>query len=90
MLAGYIRRKRMTIGTAVEIAEKAETFLGHREYTVPTVKILELVNSSTCSAYDCEFVALAEDLQVPLATSDVRIVKCFPKTAKFVGDFPVA
>ena len=46
-----------------------------------------LVNSrrpsrdSTSSAYDCEFVALANHLSAPLITSDSRLLRNFPDRA---------
>jgi len=39
------------------------------------------VTFSTCSANDCEFVAIAWDLQIPLITVDQQILKDFPDTA---------
>jgi hypothetical protein len=45
--------------------------------------------SSKCSAYDCEFVALAQDLSVPLVTSDQKILTAFPETAVSPDDFLV-
>jgi predicted nucleic acid-binding protein len=40
--------------------------------------VLELVRDSDCSAYDCEFIALAEKLDVKLVTMDTKILKAFP------------
>lgn len=88
VLAGYIRRKNMSFDTAVQIVEEAETLLGNHEYAVASFKVLELVERSNCSAYDCEFVALAQDLDVPLLTTDNKLLKSFPTTAlplKFVS-----
>lgn len=36
---------------------------------------------SGCSPYDCEFVALAQDLEVPLVTNDLQIHKAFQTIA---------
>lgn len=46
-----------------------------------TERVLELALVSGCSAYDCEFVAIAEELGVPLLTWDKQVVKAFPKAA---------
>jgi len=51
------------------------------EYEVASFQVMELVASSECSAYDCEFVALAEDLGIPLVTVDKIILKEFPQIA---------
>jgi len=44
--------------------------------------VLDLVASSTCTAYDCEFVALARELAVPLVTTDKQILRDFPAIAR--------
>jgi predicted nucleic acid-binding protein len=43
---------------------------------------MQLVNSSSCSAYDCEFVALAQYLDIPLITEDKKILRDFPSATK--------
>jgi len=43
--------------------------------------VLRLVASSTCSAYECEFVALADQLSVPLVTLDRAVLREFPVVA---------
>jgi hypothetical protein len=57
------------------------------EYQPVSLKILHLVNESTCSAYDCEFVALASELDIPLVTVDKQIRKQFPNTAISLDEF---
>ena len=51
------------------------------EFEVPSQDILQLVNESPRSAYDCEFVALAKHFNTKLVTSDKNIIKSFPAIA---------
>lgn len=51
------------------------------EFDVQSREVMELVRDSECSAYDCEFVALAERLGVKLVTMDKKVLKAFPKRA---------
>jgi hypothetical protein len=51
---------------------------------VSTPKVLGLASRPGCSAYDCEFVALAMDLEVPLVTCDRKLAKAFPTVARLL------
>jgi predicted nucleic acid-binding protein len=82
VLAGMIRRGRLDARGARRIAAAAEAFLRRGEYTVESDRVIELVARSRCSAYDCEFVALAEDLGVPLVTDDRLLLESFPEVAR--------
>ena len=81
VLALYMRQRGMTVEQAIQIIDKADELLQGREYALASRTILELVAQSACSAYDCEFVALAQDLDVLLLTDDRRILSEFPKRA---------
>ena len=81
VLALYLRKKLITLSEALVIQEEAEALMLDREFTVPSVSILSLTNISTCSAYDCEFVALARQLSVKLVTEDKKILAEFPDVA---------
>ncbi len=87
VLAGYLRRNLLTLDVAVHLMDEAESQMRGREYSVSSVKVLNLVQKSQCSAYDCEFVALAEDLLVPLVTTDKNILSEFPKIAVALEKF---
>ncbi len=52
------------------------------EREVDSQQVLELVQNSDCSAYDCEFAALALRLGVPLVTMDKKLLKAFPGVAE--------
>ncbi len=81
VLAGCLRRGALTLDTALQIADEAEAQMQGREFSVPSAQVLARVQDSDCSAYDCEFVVLAEELGVPLLTSDARILRAFPTVA---------
>jgi predicted nucleic acid-binding protein len=82
-----MRKKGLTVEQAVRIIDKADELLQGREYTLSSRTILELVAQSSCSAYDCEFVALAQDLDVQLVTDDRRILNEFPQLAISLASF---
>jgi len=86
-LSKYILFGGMTLNTALLALRSAEEVVAGREYQVSSEQVLELVVQSKCSAYDCEFVALAQDLGVPLVTTDKQILKAFPKTAVSMEKF---
>jgi predicted nucleic acid-binding protein len=81
ILAGYMRRKTLTFDTARDLQMEAESLLAGAEHEVDSRLVLELVRDSDCSAYDCEFVALAMSLRVKLVTEDKKLLRAFPKHA---------
>lgn len=81
VLALYLRRKLLSYDAALELFQQAEEYVRGREYAVETPRVLDLVNQSNCSSYDCEFVSLAMDLNVPLVTSDGKVLAAFPNVA---------
>ncbi len=81
VLALYVRQQLLGLEQACRFMELGEVLMEGREYTLPSVPILELAESSGCAAYDCEFVALAKRSGVPLVTSDHRLLDAFPEVA---------
>lgn len=81
ILAGYMRRKMLTFEEARSIQAEVESLLAGSEHEVASQRVLELVRDSDCSAYDCEFVALAMHLGVKLVTMDSKLLKAFPGQA---------
>lgn len=81
ILAGYMRRRLVTFDQARELQAEAESLLSGAEYEVDSRRVLELVRDSDCTAYDCEFAALAVMLGVKLVTMDAKLLKAFPAHA---------
>jgi predicted nucleic acid-binding protein len=80
-LIGLVRAHALQLDDALAMIDEAERWLTGREYSVLSRQVLTLASRSGCSAYDCEFVALAQDLEVPLVTTDRQILKAFPTIA---------
>jgi predicted nucleic acid-binding protein len=87
VLTGYLRRGFLGLRVAEQIAAEAESQLGAHEYSVPSTEVLRRAAGSGCSAYDCEYVVLAEELAVPLVTTDREILAAFPRTAVALAKF---
>ena len=81
ILAGYLRRKALTLDEARSVQAEAEGLMAGNEHDVDSGLVLELVRDSDCSAYDCEYVALAMRLGLKLVTMDAKLLKAFPKHA---------
>ena len=81
ILTGYLRRKSLTYRQATGIQSEAESFMRGAEYEVDSNAVLALVRDSKCSAYDCEFVALAMKLNAGLVTMDRALLSAFPDYA---------
>jgi predicted nucleic acid-binding protein len=78
-LTGLVRRQALAVEDATRIAHEAERLMAGREYSVVSHDVLQLAAGSRCSAYDCEFVSLAQELAVPLITSDRALLRAFPR-----------
>jgi predicted nucleic acid-binding protein len=81
VLAVAVKRRTLNLERAVQMARGAEDQFKEREFPVDAAHVLMLAATSGCSTYDCEFVALARDLGVPLVTNDREVLKAFPAVA---------
>jgi len=79
VLAFYIRSKNLALKNAIKIMNEASNLLLDNEYDVTSMEVLSLAELSGCSAYDCEYVALAKDRGVLLLTCDKKVLKTFPQ-----------
>jgi predicted nucleic acid-binding protein len=87
VLALYLRKSLITLEEAINLQAGAEALLQDKEYEVGARDVLTLVDQSSCSAYDCEFVALARSFDIKLVTLDRKVIDAFPDTAVSLGDF---
>ncbi len=87
VLALYLRKRWLTLRESQEIMAAATSMMDGLEYEADSSDVLQLVTRSKCSAYDCEFVALARELRVPLVTADKQILRDFPELAISLTSF---
>jgi len=87
VLAACLRKGIVNLEAAIEIAGEAELLMEGGEYSVSSLDVLKLAAQSRCSAYDCEFVALARELSIPLVTTDKQILSDFPDTSVSLEEF---
>ena len=87
VLSQYIKKDLLTLEDAVEIMESASALMENNEFDVASRQVLELVEASNLSTYDCEFVALAKDLGIKLVTADNQISSQFPGYAIAFQDY---
>jgi len=82
-----MRKNIIKLEDAQRIMNSALELLRGREYEVSSYEVLSLASESECSAYDCEFIAVANELKVSLLTSDKQLLKKFPAVTISLSDF---
>lgn len=87
VLAGLVRRKQIDPPGALAYWNEADSLVAVPDDLTESVEILRLAQISGCTAYDCEFVALAQKLGILLVTADSQVLKAFPGTALSPQDF---
>jgi len=87
VLSQYLRRDLLKLDEVLIIIQQAEKLMHDNEYEISSAHVMQLVNSSNCTSYDCEFVALAQYLDVPLITADKKVIREFPKVAMSLDSF---
>jgi predicted nucleic acid-binding protein len=87
VIGRYLRNNLLTQAECIEGMHLAEEHIEPNSFAVETELVIDLIQVSNCSSYDCEFVALAKDLEVPLLTFDKKMLSEFPEIAIHPKDF---
>lgn len=87
VLALYLRNRHLSLKQALSLQEAAEALVAGREHMVISSEVLAIAKESGRTVYDCEFVAVARRLSVPLITSDRQLLASFPRDAVAVQAF---
>jgi predicted nucleic acid-binding protein len=86
VLSLYIRLGHLTLKDSLRLMEEAEQLMMGKEYNINSSQILTLAATSECSAYDCEFIALARELDTKLITTDKKVLREFPESTFSLKD----
>ena len=89
-LLGFVRRGDFDLETALDLCNEAMLLMENMEHAVNGAQVMRLALLSGCTAYDCEFLALAEWLNVPLVTAGQQVLRAFPGRAISLLDFIAA
>jgi len=81
ILTGYRRDGSLDDSQVRQVMAAAEVGLAGHEHYLPSDRVFQVTEQSRLSAYDSEFVALAEILGVRLVTEDRAILVAFPARA---------
>ncbi len=87
VLATQMRVSGLALKMAVQAMTEAEDLLREREFEPSSETVLYLANLSGTTAYDCEFIALAQLFDIPLLTHDQKLISAFPETALAVASW---
>lgn len=83
----HFRFKNMPLIRSQQIMNEAHDLMIEHDRFVSSDLVLELVSFSKCTSYDCEYVALAKEMNLTLVTFDKDVVRDFPQIAVFPQDF---
>ena len=86
-MSGPAAASGLTLQASQQIMSEALSLMEDREYEVDSKEVLKLVAVGNGSAYDCEFVVLAQELAIRLVTVDKQVLKDFPHVAVSLETF---
>ena len=81
VLATYERNGLLSADQTAPILIDALSLMEESSYEIPPERVLSVARRTTCSAYDSQYIALAEDLGLKLYTCDRKVLKNCPGLA---------
>jgi predicted nucleic acid-binding protein len=87
VLATAMRVRGIPLARALRAFEDAERLVEESAVPCSTSDCLQIATRGGISAYDAEFVWLAEKLDVVLVTADLRLVRAFPQRVQLLAAF---
>jgi predicted nucleic acid-binding protein len=82
--AGYLRKGEPV---ATLMAAAALAALSVQAHHLTDAEVFSILGAGSLSAYDAEYVALAQRLNCKLITTDQEVLKCYPGLAIRLADY---
>lgn len=89
VLATLMRVRRLSLGHALAAFAAAEELVTDATVEPSTEECLRLAAQGRVSAWDAEFVFVAEAVGLPLVTADRRLARAFPGRVVPLEDLPL-
>lgn len=86
-VATLIRGRALTVAQAEDGIREAERVVGGREFAVDQIAALGTAMTFNLSAYDAQYIRLAQSLGVRCVTTDNRMLRNAPGIAISLADF---
>lgn len=87
ILLGFVRGHKLQKKDAIELAVKVELVFSQRTKRISSAEVLDVACDSGCSAYDAEYISLAQMMGIKLVTNDKYLLNAFPKVAVSLENF---
>jgi predicted nucleic acid-binding protein len=87
VLVLYVRKRILTLSDARTLMNSALELMEGHEFEVDSGEVFDVLGRTNLSAYDAEYAALAETLDVRLVTADRRLCEAIPLRAISLIDF---
>ena len=87
ILTMYVQRSGLSEKQALDIWERAVKIFSVCEHSVPLGLSLKIACEYKITAYDAQFILLAQSLNILLVTQDKALLKIFPESAVAIEDF---
>jgi predicted nucleic acid-binding protein len=87
VLATYVRHGGGKITDAEMLWQQGLSLLSSREHSVEMIDALRLATQYSISAYDAQYISLANAIGTPCITEDQRLQKAFPNIAYSMSQF---
>ncbi|MBO6575556.1 MAG: type II toxin-antitoxin system VapC family toxin [Rhodothermales bacterium] len=80
-LRSWMVRRKLSLEAAVVAHGEAEVEIIPAP-SPDAAHVFALAEASGCSTYDCEYLAAAQMMDVPLLTLDAQVLRAFPQVAR--------